>query len=482
MSTTVDNGRFEWRRIARENRAFLILLAIGLLLRIVTQLLYWPSILQWVDAVRYLRVSPHGFFGDPYAPAGYPAFLRGIFFFTSNLGVTVFAQHILGLITGTLLYAMVKRVTGIAWLGLIPTGIVFLSGDYLLMEHILMSDTLFATLATFGVYAALRALDDPRPRLWLALSGLGMIAAALARPITLEVPLVIAVWAIFALGGSWRKRALDVVATLVPAGVLVAGYLAIASAVGPHTGLNEMTGWDLYSRVAPFADCSKFTPPAGTAKLCEKTSPDERPGPQYYSWVDTSPGLYYFPLTPEGSKKPGEFAKAAIEAQPFDYLKAVVKDMARYIDPEIGHEKQYSGIPYALYQFDTETPGEEQTIGEAIESRGYTDVLPADKHWIGALVAYQAIFHVGGLPVLVMAIFALLGIVLTRGRRRWAAVLTTLIAFLMYLLPVLTLTYEIRYSWPATPILCVAAVIGALAAYERWVARPRGTVAAAAEL
>jgi hypothetical protein len=471
--------RFDWRGILRRNRAFFIVLGAALVLRILTMVLYSPSVLQWVDGIRYLRIHPSGFFGDEYAPAGYPAFLRAIFFFTPNLLVTIFAQHILGLISGTFLYLMVKRVSGIAWLGLIPAGIVFFSGDYLLMEHILMSETLFTTLVIVSMWAAIEALYSDRPWLWLGISGVVMILSALVRPITLEVPIVIALWAIVALGGPLRQRVTNALAALVPAGITLAAYLALASAIGPHTGLNEMTGWDLYARVAPFADCSKFTPPAGTAKLCETTPPGQRNGPFYYAWVGESPGLSNFPLTPEGGTKPGEFARAVIEHQPLEYLKAVTKDMVRYIDPGVGHEKIYAGIPYALYQFDYKTPGEEQSIGEQIEEKGYTDVLPVHAPGIQLLAAYQAIFHIGGLPILVMALLAIAGMVIDRGRRRAAIVLLSGCAFLLFLLPTLTLSYEVRYGWPPTPILCAAAVLSALAIYQRWIARPGLPVATA---
>src|SRR5437879_6376142 len=83
---------------------------------------------------RYLRITPTGFFGDPYAPAGYPAFLRAIYFVSSNLTFTVVLQHLVALVGGTFLYLMMRRLTGRVWLSLVPAGIVFLSGDYIFME------------------------------------------------------------------------------------------------------------------------------------------------------------------------------------------------------------------------------------------------------------------------------------------------------------------------------------------------------------
>jgi hypothetical protein len=434
--------------------------------------LYSPAVLQWGDGTRYLRVGPTGFFGDPYSPAGYTAFLRAIHFFDSNLLVTMAIQNVVGLAGGTFLYLMVRRVSGHLWLGLLPAGIVFLSGDFIFLEHILMAETLFMALVFASLYAALRALDDPHPNAWLAGSSVLMVASALVRPITLELPLVVGAWAFVALGPTSRQRVVNALAAIVPGAFLLSAYLLVASSIGPYTGINEMSGWDLYSRIAPFANCQKFTPPPGTRKLCETTSPLKRNGPFYYSWITTSPGRSAFPLTPAASKKPGEFARAAIEGQPLDYLKAVVKDMLRYVDPNIGTERQYSGIPYALYQFSYKTPGVQETMEKEIKKKGYSGVT-VRSGGIQELEAYQTVVRVDGLPLLLMGVLAFVGIVVERGRRRWAIVLLSICSFLMFLLPVMTLSYDVRYGWPPTPLLAAAAALSGLGLFERRTRRSR---------
>jgi hypothetical protein len=466
--TRTERLAAEAKRVYGGNRPFVWMLVAALALRILTMVLYWPTVLQWVDGIRYLRIHID-FFGDPYAPAGYSAFLQAMHFITPNLGVTIFAQHLLGMVSATLLYMAMKRLGCVPWLALIPGALVLFSGDYLFLEHILMSETLFIVFLCASVYAVLRALDDPRARVWLGVSGATMILAALVRPITLEMPLVIGAWAFFVLGGSLKDRVFNALAAIVPAALVLVLYLIPASAIGPHAGLNEMTGWNLYARVAPFADCAKFTPPPGTRVLCETTPPDYRSGPFSYAWVPTSPGLAHFPLTPEGGQKPGEFAEAVLKAQPLDYAKAIVKDMLRYVDPEIGAgpERQYSGIPYALYQFEYLTPGLEEKIGRQIEQKGYTGVLPVHASGIEELETYQRLVHLEGLPLLLMAALAIAGIVLGRGRLRAAIVLLSLTVFLLLLMPVMTLSYDPRYAWPPAPLLLAAAVLGALVIYRR---------------
>ncbi len=75
-----------------------------------------------------------------------------------------------------------------------------------------------------------------------------------------------------------------------------------------------MRGWNLYARAAPFADCGKFTPPAGTEILCEQRPPSERPGPFGYVWDLKSTPRRMFVLGPESSRKLGVFGQRAILA------------------------------------------------------------------------------------------------------------------------------------------------------------------------
>jgi hypothetical protein len=53
-------------------------------------------------------------------------------------------------------------------------------------------------------------------------------------------------------------------------GLLGSYFVAEQHAVG-KTGLSRNGIWNVYGRVAPFADCRKFTPPPGTEALCETT-------------------------------------------------------------------------------------------------------------------------------------------------------------------------------------------------------------------
>jgi len=101
----------------------------------------------------------------------------------------------------------------------------------------------------------------------------------------------------------------------------------------PILGLTDISGWNLYSRVAPFADCGKFTPPEGTAILCQERPPSKRPGPFGYVWDLESVPRKRFELGPKTGRKLGEFAKRAIIHQPWDYASSVLIDLVRFMNP-----------------------------------------------------------------------------------------------------------------------------------------------------
>ena len=98
--------------------------------------------------------------------------------------------------------------------------------------------------------------------------------------------------------------------------------------------------YHLYGRVAPFADCTKFTPPRGTEVLCETTPRSERPIADAYIfsyWHSPAVRTFGSPFdaTPEASAKVGEFARAVDgRASPTTTCVEVGAGMLRYVAPE----------------------------------------------------------------------------------------------------------------------------------------------------
>ena len=107
----------------------------------------------------------------------------------------------------------------------------------------------------------------------------------------------------------------------VPAALLCAallfGYAFAQQQQTGSFGLSRFSGWPLYfARGDWSADCPRFTPPPGTAGLCQSIPSSRRPGPDAYTWTSQSPAVRLFGLPPSGGGKLGAFARAAILAQP----------------------------------------------------------------------------------------------------------------------------------------------------------------------
>src|SRR5581483_3401766 len=168
-----------------------------------------------------------------------------------NIAFTITLQHLMGLATAVFLYAIVRGLTrSNAW-ACLPAAVVLLSGDVVFLETALLTETLWMLLLAAGMWACVNARGRRRPYSWLC------AGAAL-----------LALWEI---GGGWRRRVGVAACFLAPAAILLGSYALVASAENGYAGLSDMSGFNLYARVGQFADCSDFTPPRGTAGLCEST-------------------------------------------------------------------------------------------------------------------------------------------------------------------------------------------------------------------
>ena len=282
----------------RAERVTLIALAAlfvaGGLLRLGLMYSVRPAFLGYADTHVYLyaaeRLDNGHWFASQHQPNGYPIFVELLHFIAAKIPVLILVQHLLGLASGLLLYATVRRAGGPPWLGLFPAAVIFLGGFQIFVEHTPLSEPLFVFLVSVGLYAAVRAMDEPRPW-WPAVVGVAIgIAPTVRTSGSTLVPLLL-LWFLFEPGQRWRARALRTGAYALPVIVVLGTYVVAQHSVTGYTGLSRTGIWNLYGRAAPFADCNKFTPPEGTEVLCEDIPPDDRPGPAHYVYdLSRSPG------------------------------------------------------------------------------------------------------------------------------------------------------------------------------------------------
>jgi hypothetical protein len=443
----------------------LLLFTAGVFLRVILMITYFPAVMLSSDSARYARIDSMPMFGDFWMPAGYPMLLRLLHAISHQLWFTIAVQHVMGLGVGLLLFAAVRHVGVKRSISCVPAAVPFLSGDHLYLEHQVMSDYLLIFLATVGLAAAIRGLVPKLNVGWLAMASVFLAIAALARSVGIILIPILVFCTLFWIRGPLNRRASALAAALLPGVGVFSLYVGVFVLVhGQYLGLCDMSGWNLYSRVAPFADCRKFDPPEGTTVLCEQRAPADRPGPFGYVWDLSSVPRVNFELGPESGRKLAAFAKQAILHQPADYLGAVLTDLAKYVDPSI-NPRPYGGQPREIVSFGWRDVTVEQQVVRAM-SRGYRGAA-VHLHGQRILAFYQNIFRVGGPALCALLFFSVVGIFKARGPIRLGLCLFGFSACGLYLFPVLTISYDFRYGIPPETFLVVSGVLGAVSLWPR---------------
>ncbi len=462
-----------------------IVLGIGLLLRVALTTFYTPAVFNYYggDSTRYMRldfVGVSGLFGDNAMPAGYPAFLASVRWLSDWLPLTISIQHLLGLGAAALLYAAVVRVGAPRWAALLPLAVVTFSGDQLFLEHGIFTEALWMPAIALGMYLLARAVSAPDARWWLAAGGAALACAALVRHVSQVLPLLLAIWAAAALPGAPSTRLKHAAAVLVPALLVTGAYFVVAKPIaGGYTGLVENRGVSLYGRVGQFADCSKFSPPEGTRRLCVRTPPDARPGPFFWTFGAQSPirtRMDFDAYDEDDQETLSRFGRAAILGQPTDYARAVAEDFARFFVADVGTPRSESGADAEQMSFQSVVPTAQGVsltqlaaqFDEAYSGVGTGVAAPSARTAFGT---YQSLFRVHGLLALILIVLSVAGCVLGRGRLRAGASLFLIAGLTLLVFPPLLSSYDVRYAVPPTNLLAAGAAAGLAALAGRVGAR-----------
>jgi hypothetical protein len=367
--------------LAGENKFFSWALLAGALLRLDAMLGYpgalWFSGDSYVYVGAALRPQP-----NTSKAVGYSFFLRLLLPFHSFTLVTG-VQHLMGLGTAVMIYVLLRHNNVSKKWSAIATLPQLLDGYIIEDEHLIMAESLFTFML---MIATLMLLWKPRPAWWTALvAGLLVGAAAMVRT---EGEVMLAVLPLFLLLSGWawktvRGWAIAIVFTvgmLVPVGAYMDWF-------HEHTGHYETTmsmGFYLWGRVSSFANCDVIKPTGAEAKVCPTQPIADRTPPGDYIWhapyvhaTKQDPG--YSPVTPANNSILTSFAIHAVEAQPLDYVKTVVKDvMLSFGFPRIGYPDP--GTTY-YYSFHLHFTGTDPATGKPISL-----LPPKTAAWVWPLV------------------------------------------------------------------------------------------------
>jgi hypothetical protein len=281
------------------------------------------------------------------------------------------------------------------------------------------------------------------------------------------LPIVI-VWLLLSARARWPLR-LRAALPAAAAMVAVIGVYAIdVAAQDGQSGLTDLGGWNSYARAAPFARCSEFTPPDGTAVLCERTPPKARPGTLFYLWKTGSPARRAFGGPPRQSARMGRFGRAAIRNQPFDYVKTVAHETERFVNPKAAPRPLSGAGPFRI---GLRTPETEALVNRMV-NRLYRPVTLRVDGGAKTFGDYEGHWRLSGVvPALLLAL-SLLGAFVGPGRPRRGAALFAAVGAALIVFPAATLLYIDRYGLPAMATLGAGAALGTAALMERVRSRP----------
>jgi Dolichyl-phosphate-mannose-protein mannosyltransferase len=439
-------------------KVLLGLLFAGLLLRLVAILSWWPTTTTLDDGYQLFATNP---FEDRQHPAGYGLILGALGTVTHEVAIPVLIQHMSGMASALLLFAATRRVTGSAWPALAPAAVVLLNPDQIFLEHAIMSESWAVLTTSIALYAAVRTLDEPRPLWrWPMVCGVALAVAVTIRTAALlMIPVVLLAIAFSRAPPAGSRRAAPLVAAVGAAVIL--GAFALANAgLGHGFGLGPSSGWYLYGRVAQFADCRHFTPPAGTRALCEYRRPDERPGASYYLFDADAPAPRTIGAFGDRDDLVGEWAGRALRAQPDDFVSAAWEYLRGYWVPGLRPNRPDSGMELdPQLDFTSDNPFFKPVIEQNLEAFYNDFTVDAYQPGRELLHGWQRVGRFGAVALCLTTLLTLIGLAVGTRRSRVGVLLFGVGGLALIVAPALTGNYVGRYVVPmAGPLVAAAAI------------------------
>ena len=466
--TAPPRGAWAWRT----ERPFLMALALGAVVRILVQMAFPPAFI-YSDGPTYLalvdRLAP-----SPDRPVGYGVLLRALSGLTRGVEAVAVTQHLLGLLTAVVLYALLRRWGLPSWLATLGTVPLLLDEMQLVLEHSVLSDVVFDLLLVLAV-AALAWSGRPRTA-GVALAGLLLGAATLVRVVGEPTVLAAVLFCLLA-GVTWRTRLLHALVVLVAFAAPLTAYATWYHHSEGSWAITQAGGRALYMRTTAFVDCGRFSMPAYERPLCPTEPTGHRQEPTDYGWHDATTVHALQP--PPGvtlDEALSDFARRAIRAQPLDYARVVARDVVLGFAPtRIDHYEYDTAYKWSFFHYVDYVPTD--WTGPAYQAHG--GELPRTRHPAAdVLDEYGGRVYLPGPLTLVLVLGALAGLALRRApgapETRPLALLLLALGAGMVLVPDLTAEFTWRYQLPLVALAPPAAALAL--ARTRTHAQP-GTVA-----
>jgi hypothetical protein len=467
------------RRGLRRHWLLATLLVLAAALRAVVFAAYHPALI-FPDSVRYLQYA-HNFTSghwtvDALRQSGYSVLIIPALLL-HDVWIIPLAQHLVGLATALLVYAVLIRFGTRTWLAATATIPVLFDPLQLVLEQYVLTDTwtVLLLLAALVILIWCREGGEVRRREgpaanrqqekrgWLPAAACGLLLG-LAVTFRDEVLIMIvpAAWYVL-VAVRPRRRLLTRLGALIGCFVIpVAGYLGWFDASHGELNFTTFSGAFLYGRVADFASCQGLSLPGYEEPLCP-TQPLAQRNADFYTWNPQSPQWTFHP--PAGMSRDAvvrDFSLRILRHQSLAYAEAAGRDFSYGFSPVRGAgPEQYSP---AYLQFHTYIQPDRQAYA-SIGALGYQ--APAVRPDLAAfLTDYGRWFYLPGPVFAAGLVLALAGLVIGRMRRRPgkatrdACLLFTASAVLVLVPPAAFATFDWRYQLPQLSLIPVAAILG----------------------
>ena len=329
------------RAVLRRHWPALILLAAGLVLRVLAELAYRPA-LFFVDSVRYLYNA------EGMDPVGYKGPLRAILF-AGNFDTVAAVQHLLGLAMAVVIYLLLIRRGVNRWLAALGIAPVLLDAYQVQIEQMIMPDTWFEALIVAGLAIL---LWRPSPGWRRVIAGgvvLGTSATVAQVGEALILPVVIY---LLAAGGGWRQAAGKAAVVCAAFALPIVAYCAGSYALTGDFFLSHSGVTSFYGRMAAAADCATLRLPPAERGMCP-TPAEQARGPDWLEYAQASPVQRYYTDLPraEVNSLISDFSHRVLHQQPLRVARAYAGDAAKLF--ALTRDGRMGDTPIARWQFQT---------------------------------------------------------------------------------------------------------------------------------
>jgi 4-amino-4-deoxy-L-arabinose transferase-like glycosyltransferase len=452
-----------------ETIAAAVIVLAGLVLRIAFVKQWRPALIGYPDSGIYIEDAITGIFNNPLREGGYSELLRLLHAIRPHLAFVIEVQHIMGIASGLLLFGAIRRAGISARVALVPLAVVVLGGSELFVEHAPLTEAMFIFLIDLSLYCLMRTWTGGWR--WAIIAGLALGVAVDTRSVALMLlPVLVVLSALFG-PRPWHRRVICAAAATLAAAVPIGWYLHEHQLTQGYGGLTGARYFDFYARVAPFADCTKFTPPAGTRRLCITMPAGQRPGHDFWEFSGISPAVAVYGEPDTTVPQPNEnaqlraFAIAAILGQPDRYLEFVARDLVRIVDPSFPSTPYHGGITAQGYGSSPEgllgyyfNPTFSATVQTQVSAYYPTDGTVHGG--IGFFLSWERDTRIEGPLMALLLLLAFAAPITARGRERHAALLFGATTLVLLVGPILASGYDYRFTIPAFGSLAATAAIG----------------------